>query len=80
MFKEFKEFAVKGNVVELGIAVVFGAAFEKIISFIAYSSDVWKLFPSVIRCVATNTLVTFLLLNIPIYPPNKKARQLPSLK
>ena len=27
MFKEFKDFAVKGNVIELGIAVVFGAAF-----------------------------------------------------
>lgn len=31
-FKEFKEFAVKGNVVDLAIAVVIGAAFGKIIS------------------------------------------------
>lgn len=30
--KEFKEFAVKGNVVDLAVAVVIGAAFGKIIS------------------------------------------------
>jgi large conductance mechanosensitive channel len=31
MWKEFKEFAVKGNVVDLAIAVVIGAAFGKIV-------------------------------------------------
>ena len=31
-FKEFKEFAVKGNVVDLAIAVVIGGAFGKIVS------------------------------------------------
>ncbi|MDB5288176.1 MAG: mechanosensitive ion channel protein MscL [Mucilaginibacter sp.] len=30
--KEFKEFAVKGNVLDLAIAVVIGAAFSKIVS------------------------------------------------
>src|SRR3954449_3999274 len=30
--KEFKEFALKGNVVELAIAVIIGAAFSAIIS------------------------------------------------
>ncbi|HEX7367622.1 MAG TPA: large conductance mechanosensitive channel protein MscL [Pelobium sp.] len=30
--KEFKEFAVKGNVVDLAVAVVIGAAFGKIIN------------------------------------------------
>ncbi len=30
--KEFKEFAMKGNVVELAIAVIIGAAFGKIVS------------------------------------------------
>lgn len=30
--KEFKEFAVKGNVVDLAVAVVIGAAFGKIVS------------------------------------------------
>lgn len=32
VFKEFKEFAIKGNVVDLAIAVVIGGAFGKIIS------------------------------------------------
>ena len=31
-FKEFKEFAMKGNVLDLAIAVVLGAAFGKIVS------------------------------------------------
>ncbi len=34
--KEFKEFAVKGNVVDLAVAVIIGAAFGKIVaSFVA---------------------------------------------
>jgi large conductance mechanosensitive channel len=32
MMKEFKEFAMKGNVVDLAVGVVIGAAFNKIIS------------------------------------------------
>lgn len=32
MMKEFKEFALKGNVIDLAIAVVIGAAFAAIIS------------------------------------------------
>ena len=32
MLKEFKEFAVKGNVIDLAIAVVIGAAFAAIVS------------------------------------------------
>lgn len=31
-FKEFKEFAIKGNVVDLAVGVVIGAAFGKIVS------------------------------------------------
>ena len=31
-FKEFKEFAMKGNIMDLAVAVVIGAAFGKIIS------------------------------------------------
>jgi large conductance mechanosensitive channel len=31
MFKEFKDFAMKGNVVDLAIGVIIGAAFSKII-------------------------------------------------
>lgn len=32
MFKEFKEFAMKGNVVDLAVGVIIGAAFGKIVS------------------------------------------------
>jgi large conductance mechanosensitive channel len=32
MLKEFKDFAMKGNVVDLAVAVVIGAAFAAIIS------------------------------------------------
>jgi large conductance mechanosensitive channel len=32
MMKEFKEFAMKGNVIDLAIGVVIGAAFGKIVS------------------------------------------------
>ena len=32
MFKEFKEFAVKGSVVDLAIGVIIGGAFGKIVS------------------------------------------------
>jgi len=31
MFKEFKEFAMKGNVVDLAVGIVIGAAFGKIV-------------------------------------------------
>ena len=32
MLKEFKEFAVKGNVVDMAVGVIIGAAFGKIVS------------------------------------------------
>ena len=32
MLKEFKEFAIKGNVMDLAVAVIIGAAFGKIVS------------------------------------------------
>ena len=32
MFKEFKEFAIKGNVIDLAIGVIIGGAFGKIVS------------------------------------------------
>jgi len=31
-FKEFKEFAFKGNVIDLAVGVIIGAAFGKIVS------------------------------------------------
>jgi large-conductance mechanosensitive channel len=32
MFKQFKEFAMRGNVVDLAVGVIIGAAFGKIVS------------------------------------------------
>jgi large conductance mechanosensitive channel len=32
MLKEFKEFALKGNVVDMGVGIIIGAAFGKIVS------------------------------------------------
>ncbi|MDR3596189.1 large-conductance mechanosensitive channel protein MscL [Clostridium sp.] len=32
MFKEFKEFAIKGNIVDLAVGVIIGGAFGKIIT------------------------------------------------
>jgi large conductance mechanosensitive channel len=38
MFKEFKEFALKGSVLDLAIAVIIGAAFGRIVS--SFVSDI----------------------------------------
>ena len=32
MFKEFKEFAMRGNVIDLAIGIIIGGAFGKIVS------------------------------------------------
>ena len=34
MFKEFKEFAMRGNVVDMAVGIIIGAAFGKIVSSI----------------------------------------------
>ena len=34
MWKEFKEFAIKGNAIDLAVGVIIGAAFGKIVSSI----------------------------------------------
>jgi large conductance mechanosensitive channel len=38
MFKEFKEFAMKGNVLDMAVGIVIGAAFGKIIT--SFVSDI----------------------------------------
>ncbi|MRR33892.1 large-conductance mechanosensitive channel protein MscL [bacterium] len=38
MFKEFKEFAMRGNVVDMAVGIIIGAAFGKIIT--SFVSDV----------------------------------------
>ena len=34
MMSEFKEFAVKGNVLDLAVGVIIGGAFGKIVSYV----------------------------------------------
>jgi len=46
MFKEFKEFAIKGNVMDLAIGVIIGGAFGKIVESAIFGF--WALCP--IRC------------------------------
>ena len=36
MVKEFKDFIMKGNVVDLAVAVIIGAAFNSIVSSLVY--------------------------------------------
>lgn len=38
MFKEFKEFAMRGNVVDLAVGIIIGASFGKIVS--SFVSDI----------------------------------------
>ena len=38
IFQEFKEFAIKGNVVDLGVGVLIGTAFGKVVS--SFANDV----------------------------------------
>ena len=38
MFKEFKEFAMKGNVLDMAVGIIIGAAFGKIVT--SFVSDV----------------------------------------
>jgi large conductance mechanosensitive channel len=38
MFKEFKEFVMRGNVMDLAIGIIIGAAFGKIVT--SFVSDV----------------------------------------
>jgi large conductance mechanosensitive channel len=32
LFEEFKEFAVKGNMIDIAIGVIIGAAFNKVVN------------------------------------------------
>ena len=38
LLKEFKEFAVKGNVIDLAVGVIIGAAFNKIVESVVNRS------------------------------------------
>ena len=40
MLKEFKDFAMRGNVVDMAVGIVIGAAFGKIVSSLVHGSVV----------------------------------------
>jgi large conductance mechanosensitive channel len=71
MLKEFRDFAIRGNVVDLAIAVVIGAAFGKIIT--SFVSDV--LMP-VVGLVLGRVDVSnlFVVLSGPSYPTLREAK------
>ncbi len=59
-FKEFKEFAIRGNVVDLAIGVIIGGAFGKIVS-----SIVNDIIMPLIGIVVGNVDISSLALTIP---------------
>ncbi|MGP4071754.1 large conductance mechanosensitive channel protein MscL [Piscibacillus sp. B03] len=59
MWKEFKKFALRGNVIELAIAVIIGTAFSKIVD-----SLVSDILAPVLGIIAGGTSLKFLVLNI----------------
>ncbi|RPF50616.1 large conductance mechanosensitive channel protein MscL [Aquisalibacillus elongatus] len=59
MWKEFKQFALRGNVIELAVAVIIGTAFSKIVD-----SLVNDLLVPVLGILAGGTSLKFLVLNI----------------
>jgi large conductance mechanosensitive channel len=54
MMKEFKEFAVKGNVIDMAVGIIIGAAFGKIVS--SFVGDV--IMPPAIPAGSVKGLVT----------------------
>lgn len=64
MWKEFKEFALKGNVLDLAVGVIIGGAFQKIITSLV-EDIIMPLFATVTGKVNFNDLV-FTINNTPI--------------
>jgi len=42
MLKEFREFAVKGNAVDMAVGIIIGAAFGKIVSSLNRLARSWE--------------------------------------
>jgi large conductance mechanosensitive channel len=62
MFKEFRDFALKGNVIDLAIGVIIGAAFGAIVS-----SLVDDVFMPIIGLILRG--IDFSNLFVPLFPP-----------
>jgi large conductance mechanosensitive channel len=71
MLKEFKEFALRGNVIELAIAVVIGAAFGKIVT--SFVNDI--LMPPIGLVLGRVDFANlFITLGGPAYPTLREAK------
>jgi large conductance mechanosensitive channel len=68
LFKEFKEFAVKGNVIDLAVGLVIGAAFGEIVK-----SLVNDIITPPIGLVISNIDFSSLAIELPKLDPNKPA-------
>ena len=69
MFKEFKEFAMRGNVIDLAVGVIIGAAFGKIVSslvddVIMRLTDIQLALPYILLAIALLAIVGGGLFNI----------------
>ena len=73
MFKEFKEFAMKGNVVDLAVGVIIGAAFGKIVDSMV--NDI--IMPVISKVVLKGVSFTdnFVSLDGSSYPTYAKAKE-----
>lgn len=71
-FNEFKEFAMKGNVIDLAVGVVIGTAFGKIVS-----SLVADVIMPIVGALTAGIDFKDLALTIPTLPWNSEAVELP---
>lgn len=74
-FKEFKEFAVKGNVMDLAVGVIIGGAFGKIIDSLV-NDLVMPLVASIIGSPNFSNVYTVLKGEVPAGTPLLEARKL----
>ncbi len=63
--KEFREFAVKGNVVELAIAVIIGAAFGAIVASAVEDVIAPMLLTPALKAAGVNDLEQLILIKKP---------------
>lgn len=68
MLKEFKEFAMRGNVIDLAVGIVIGAAFTKIVN-----SLVGGVFTPITAYLTGNTDVSDMAYDLPVLVDGQKA-------
>jgi large conductance mechanosensitive channel len=75
-FKEFREFAVKGNVMDLAVGVIIGGAFGKIVDSVV-NDLVMPVVAAIIGQPDFSNLYMVLKGNVPAKTPLADARKLP---